>query len=366
AGGAALPVEVLRGFEEAFGCIILEGYGLSETSPVASFNHPDRERKPGSIGTPIDGVEMRLVGLAGNEVAAGEVGEITGRGHNLMKGYWGNQAHTRAAPPGGVACPRGPGPPGRGRLLLHRRPQEGPDHPGRLQRLPPGGRGGALRAPGGSRGGRGRPPPPGARGGSRGRRGPQARGRGHPGGAAGLLPGADRGLQVPSARLAGGGPAQDGHRQAPAPRGGTARGAVTVGGRPPAGPPPPGADAAAASLDLLLAAGALGPAYRLLPGGAGARFATAPARPPHTVAPRAPVLAGELARVGLGRSSLGAAPTDRRFTDAAWTSNPLLRRLLQAYLAAGRTAEELLTDADLAWRDTERLRFVIDNLVQAL
>src|SRR4029453_1702118 len=246
------------------------------------------------------------------------------------------------------------------------RPQEGPDHPGRLQRLPTGGRGGALRAPGGSRGGRGRPPPPDARRGRRGRRGPQARGRGHPGGAAGLLPGADRGLQVPSARLAGGGPAQDGHRQAPAPRGGTARGAVTVGGRPPAGPPPPGADAAAASLDLLLAAGALGPAYRLLPGGAGARFATALARPPHPVARRATVLAGELARVGLGRSSLGAAPTDRRFTDPAWTSNPLLRRLLQAYLAAGRTAEELLTDADLAWRDTERLRFVIDNLVQAL
>jgi long-chain acyl-CoA synthetase len=100
-GGAALPVEVLRGFEDAFGCIILEGYGLSETSPVASFNHPDRERKPGSIGTPIDGVEMRLVGLAGNEVAAGEVGEIAVRGHNLMKGYWGNQDATREAIPDG-------------------------------------------------------------------------------------------------------------------------------------------------------------------------------------------------------------------------------------------------------------------------
>ena len=60
-GGAALPVEVLRDFEEAFGCVILEGYGLSETSPVASFNHPDSERKPGSIGTPIAGCEMRLV-----------------------------------------------------------------------------------------------------------------------------------------------------------------------------------------------------------------------------------------------------------------------------------------------------------------
>src|SRR5512132_816037 len=60
-GGAALPVEVLGGFEEAFGCIILEGYGLSETSPVAAFNHPERERKPGSIGTPIEGVDMKIV-----------------------------------------------------------------------------------------------------------------------------------------------------------------------------------------------------------------------------------------------------------------------------------------------------------------
>ena len=60
-GGAALPVEVLRGFDAAFDCKVLEGYGLSETSPVASFNHPDRERKPGSIGTPIRGVEMKVV-----------------------------------------------------------------------------------------------------------------------------------------------------------------------------------------------------------------------------------------------------------------------------------------------------------------
>jgi len=60
-GGAALPVEVLRGFEEAFGCVVLEGYGLSETSPVASFNHPHRVRKPGSIGTPVEGVQMKVV-----------------------------------------------------------------------------------------------------------------------------------------------------------------------------------------------------------------------------------------------------------------------------------------------------------------
>jgi long-chain acyl-CoA synthetase len=87
-GGSAMPVEVMRGFEEAFGCDVIEGYGLSETSPVASFNHLDRERKPGSIGTPIEGVEMRVVDEDGNEVEQGGVGEIAIRGHNVMKGYW--------------------------------------------------------------------------------------------------------------------------------------------------------------------------------------------------------------------------------------------------------------------------------------
>ena len=87
-GGAAMPVEVLRGFEEAFGCTVLEGYGLSETSPVASFNHPGRERKPGSIGTPIRGVQMRVMDNSDREVPQGEVGEIVIRGPNLMTGYW--------------------------------------------------------------------------------------------------------------------------------------------------------------------------------------------------------------------------------------------------------------------------------------
>jgi long-chain acyl-CoA synthetase len=87
-GGSALPVELLKGFEQAFGAKILEGYGLSETSPVASFNHPDRERKPGSIGTPVDGVEMKVVDDDGHEVDQGEVGEIVIRGHNVMRGYW--------------------------------------------------------------------------------------------------------------------------------------------------------------------------------------------------------------------------------------------------------------------------------------
>src|SRR4051794_2448009 len=100
-GGSAMPVEVMRSFEETFGCIVLEGYGLSETSPVASFNHPHAERKPGSIGTPIRGVEIRLVDDEGNDIAAGEVGEIAIRGENVMKGYWNRPEDTAAAIPDG-------------------------------------------------------------------------------------------------------------------------------------------------------------------------------------------------------------------------------------------------------------------------
>ncbi len=87
-GGASLPVETLRAFEGEFGVKLLEGYGLSETSPVASFNHPHMEQKAGSIGTPIEGVEMKAIDDDGNEVAQGEPGEIAIRGHNVMKGYW--------------------------------------------------------------------------------------------------------------------------------------------------------------------------------------------------------------------------------------------------------------------------------------
>jgi long-chain acyl-CoA synthetase len=93
-GGSAMPGELMRGFEQAFDTMILEGYGLSETSPVASFNHPDRERKVGSIGTPIEGVEMKVVDDDGNEVEQGEVGEIVIKGHNVMKGYWNREEAT--------------------------------------------------------------------------------------------------------------------------------------------------------------------------------------------------------------------------------------------------------------------------------
>ncbi|MGP7997542.1 MAG: long-chain-fatty-acid--CoA ligase [Streptosporangiaceae bacterium] len=100
-GGAALPVELLRAFEAAFGTMILEGYGLSETSPVASFNHPDQVRKPGSIGTPVRGVQLRLVAPDGTDVPAGEVGEIAVRGPNVMTGYWQRPDATREAIPDG-------------------------------------------------------------------------------------------------------------------------------------------------------------------------------------------------------------------------------------------------------------------------
>ena len=100
-GGASLPVEVLRGVEEAFGITLLEGYGLSETSPVASFNHPDRPTKPGSVGTPLRGVEFGLRDEHDAEVGEDEIGEIVIRGENVMKGYWNRPDATAEAMRGG-------------------------------------------------------------------------------------------------------------------------------------------------------------------------------------------------------------------------------------------------------------------------
>lgn len=88
-GGAAMPVEVMRAFDHKYRVNILEGFGLSETSPVASFNLLDRPKKAGSIGLPIWGVEFRLVDNDGKVVeGAGERGEIHIKGHNLMRGYY--------------------------------------------------------------------------------------------------------------------------------------------------------------------------------------------------------------------------------------------------------------------------------------
>jgi long-chain acyl-CoA synthetase len=94
-GGAPMPVEVLHGFDEAFGAKVLEGYGLSETTGMGSFNTPDRERKPGSIGVPVGGTEIRLLDSDDNDVPAGEPGELVMRGPFVMKGYWNREDATR-------------------------------------------------------------------------------------------------------------------------------------------------------------------------------------------------------------------------------------------------------------------------------
>jgi long-chain acyl-CoA synthetase len=100
-GGSAMPVEILKSFEKKFGCEVFEGYGLSETSPVASFNQPGRDRKPGSIGFEVRGCEMRVVDDEGKEVGVDTPGEIAIRGENVMKGYWGRPEATAEAIPDG-------------------------------------------------------------------------------------------------------------------------------------------------------------------------------------------------------------------------------------------------------------------------
>lgn len=96
-GGAAMPVEVIRRFEERFAIAILEGYGLSETSPVATYSFLEFPRIPGSVGKAIPGTQVRIVDDAGQPVPPGQTGEIVVRGHNVMKGYYRRPAETAAA-----------------------------------------------------------------------------------------------------------------------------------------------------------------------------------------------------------------------------------------------------------------------------
>lgn len=94
-GGSALKPELLHSFEEQFSTVIFEGYGLCETTAIATFNHLHRERRPGSIGTPVETVEIKLVDGDGNPVSAGKVGEIAVRSDFLMKGYLHHPEATR-------------------------------------------------------------------------------------------------------------------------------------------------------------------------------------------------------------------------------------------------------------------------------
>ena len=121
-----------------------------------------------------------------------------------------------------------------------------------------------------------------------------------------------------------------------------------------------------APLDVLLAGAAAGLLRRFAPDASTARFAVALARRPVTTARRLGGLAAELARIGVGTSVLAPAKRDRRFADPAWTGNLLLRRVVQAYLAAGRTADQLVGDAALDWQDDKRVRFLVENLEDAL
>ena len=87
-GGASLPVEVIRAFEERFGCTILEGYGLTETTGAATFNDINREQRTGTTGPVLPGTEIEVRDGAGNVVATGDVGEVFIKGPTVMKGYW--------------------------------------------------------------------------------------------------------------------------------------------------------------------------------------------------------------------------------------------------------------------------------------
>ena len=152
--------------------------------------------------------------------------------------------------------------------------------------------------------------------------------------------------------------------------------------RPEPGPSEPGTDESPAGraaqsendaaeavtgLDMLLVDAARGPLRRLVPpAGTALRFGSALVRNPSTVASRATELAREVAKIAAGSSELEPNKKDKRFADPAWQGNGLLRRVMQLHLATARTAWELIEDADLDWKDDERIRFTATNLVDAL
>jgi len=125
-----------------------------------------------------------------------------------------------------------------------------------------------------------------------------------------------------------------------------------------------GAEAAGA-VDLFLPFAALGALRRLRPDTSMARYVARLARHPGTVVRQAGKLAADLAGIAVGSSTIAPQHRDRRFSDPAWSENPMLRRTVQAYLAVGRSAEGLLADAGLGWRDNERLKWVLTNLIAA-
>jgi polyhydroxyalkanoate synthase len=130
--------------------------------------------------------------------------------------------------------------------------------------------------------------------------------------------------------------------------------------------PTPGRAAGRGSLDQVLTDAALGPGRRVFPGVAGVKAAAKLAARPRTVARRGLELGAELAKVTTGRSELEPPRGDRRFKDPAWNENPAFRRLAQGYLAVAQTADRLLCDADLDWAAERRVRFAVENVVDAI
>src|SRR6476661_7229656 len=129
--------------------------------------------------------------------------------------------------------------------------------------------------------------------------------------------------------------------------------------------PPAGLAESAAPVDTLLVDAALGPVRRFVPDLSTVKWAAALACQPDLTARRLAGLGAEAGRVLTGTSTVAPHRGDRRFTDVAWTENPLLRRPVQLYLAGGHTAEQLLTDADLNARDGKRVRFFLENVIEA-
>jgi polyhydroxyalkanoate synthase len=126
------------------------------------------------------------------------------------------------------------------------------------------------------------------------------------------------------------------------------------------------ADELAVPLDLLLTSSAVGMAERMMPNSSWSRFALNLAHQPRKVGTRAKELGHELVEIVEGKSDIAPTKGDKRFADPAWSGNPLLKRTMQAYLATTNTVNRLYTDADLDWRDGERMRFVLDVLTEGL
>jgi polyhydroxyalkanoate synthase subunit PhaC len=122
----------------------------------------------------------------------------------------------------------------------------------------------------------------------------------------------------------------------------------------------------AAPLDVLLVDAALGPVRRFLPDMSTAKWAVSLARKPRSTARRLGDLGAEAGRILAGTSAVAPRRGDRRFTDVGWTDNPLLKRLVQLYLAGGQTVDQLIGDADLDPRDRKRVRFLLENIVEAV